>query len=366
MTSQRLPLLLEDLERLVCCESPSSDVDALRRCAGELAGVVRDRLGETADVDDVDGKPVLRAGGADAPVLLLGHLDTVHPLGTLDEVPFGVNDGLATGPGIFDMKAGVVQAVHAMAEVVDPGQVALLVTSDEEIGSPASRAVIEKAAAGRRAVFVLEPSSNGRLKTARKGVSNYVVEVTGRAAHAGLEPERGANACLGLAHAAIAAANLAAPGAGTTVTPTVASAGTTANTVPAAATLAVDVRAPTAAEQERVDAQLHAVDSPIDDVELAIYGGINRLPLEAERSARLFDLAVRVAAELGLDTIEGEHVGGGSDGNLTAALGVETLDGLGAVGAGAHTHHEWVDVTALDQRTSLVARLATLVSAAST
>ena len=352
--------LLADLETLVRCESPSSDVAALHRCADLVAEIGAARLGAPPIRQQVGGKPVLRFGAAEAPVLLLGHLDTVHPIGTLARVPFAVTDGRVTGPGVFDMKAGLVMALHALA--ARPGSATLLVTSDEEIGSPDSRPVIEAAAGSARAVFVLEASSGGRLKTSRKGVSNYRLEIVGRAAHAGLEPERGANACVALAHAVLAASDLADPAAGTTVTPTMASAGTTQNTVPAAAELALDVRAVTAGEQERVDAALRALASPVADVRLVLHGGINRPPLQQAASDRLFDLARQAAADIGIGPLEGEHVGGGSDGNFTAALGVETLDGLGAVGAGAHTEHEWADAAALTERTELLTKLIDLVA----
>lgn len=351
-------LMLADLERLIRCESPSSDVEALHRCADVLAEIGTARLGAAPSRTEAGGKPVLRFGPPDPVVLLLGHLDTVHPLGTLATVPYRVDDGRVHGPGVFDMKAGLVQALHAMAGAEHRGRIGLLVTSDEELGSPDSRSVIEDAARGAAAVLVLEASAGGRLKTVRKGVSNYELVLTGRAAHAGLEPEKGANACLALAHAVIAIAALADPGAATTVTPTVASAGTTSNTVPDRASLLVDARAATVGEQERVDAAMRALRSAVPDVGVELLGGINRPPLAAEASTRLFSLAQAVAAELGSPPLEGAHVGGGSDGNFTAALGVDTLDGLGAVGDGAHTHHEWADVAALAERTRLVSRLA--------
>ena len=351
--------LLADLEPLVCCESPSADSAALHRCADLLAELGAARWGVPAARDEVGGTPVLRFGPADAPVLLLGHLDTVHATGTLDRVPYRVADGRITGPGVFDMKAGLVMALRAVAERSETA--ALLVTSDEEVGSPHSRAVIEEVARGAKAVLVLEASSGGRLKTARKGVSKYVLELRGRASHAGLEPEKGANACLALAHVVIAAAAHAVPADGTTVTPTVASAGTTANTVPDRGELAIDVRAATVAEQQRVDEGLRGLDTGVDDVELVVHGGINRPPMPNSASARLFELAQRAAADLGLGTIQGEHVGGGSDGNFTAAIGVATLDGLGAVGAGAHTEHEWVDAAGLVERTQVLIRLIDLI-----
>jgi len=354
--------LLADLEPLVRCESPSADVAALHRCADLVAELGAARLGAPAIRDEAGGKPVLRFGPPDAPVLLLAHLDTVHPLGTLDRVPYRLTGGRITGPGVFDMKTGLVMALHALA--ARPQAAALLVTSDEEIGSLDSRPVIEAAARRASAVLVLEASSGGRLKTARKGVSNYQLELRGRAAHAGLEPDKGANACIALAHVVLSAAALADPAAGTTVTPTVASAGTTANTVPDHAGLALDVRAATIAEQRRVDDGVRALSTGVEDVTLAVHGGINRPPLPAAASRRLFGLAQQAAAELGLGPIEGEEVGGGSDGNFTAAVGAETLDGLGAVGAGAHTEHEWADAAALAGRTALLVRLIDLITQA--
>jgi glutamate carboxypeptidase len=349
--------LLQDLERLVCCESPSSDVEALHRCADILAEIGTARLGAAPARTEAGGKPVLRFGPPDPAVLLLGHLDTVHPFGTLAEVPYRVDGGRVYGPGVFDMKAGLVQALHAIAAAEHGARAGLLVTSDEEIGSTGSREVIETVAKGTEAVLVLEASSAGRLKTARKGVSNYELVFHGRAAHAGLEPEKGANACVALAHTVIALTALADPGAGTTVTPTVAAAGTTTNTVPDRATLLVDVRASSVAEQERVDAAVRALRSEVPEVRIEVLGGLNRPPLETSASDRLFGLAQQVAAEIGAAPLEGTHVGGGSDGNFTAALGVATLDGLGAVGDGAHTRHEWADIAALVERTRLVSGL---------
>lgn len=349
--------MLTDLERLVCCESPSTDIDSLHRCADVVSEIVEARLDAPPVRTETGGKPLLRVGPADPAVLLLAHLDTVHPLGTLAEVPFSVAEGRATGPGIFDMKTGLVQAVHALAAVGDRSRTALLVTADEELGSTDSRAAIEATAGHARATFVLEASSEGRLKTARKGTSDYRLELSGRAAHAGLEPEKGANASIGLAHAIVAVARLADPDAGTTVTPTMAGAGSSANTVPEAAWLAVDVRATTADEQARVHQAVPRIASGVEGVELSVRGGINRPPLEQESSTRLFALAQRAATDLGLKPLDAAHVGGASDGNFTAALGVDTLDGLGAVGAGAHTRHEWVDVTAIGERTALLTRL---------
>jgi len=243
-------LMLADLERLICCESPSSDLDALHRCADVLTGIGTTRLGQAPVRTEAGGRPVLRFGPADPAVLLLGHLDTVHPIGTLEQTPYRVIDGRVYGPGVFDMKLGLVQALHAMAACASRDDVGLLVTADEELGSPASRTVIEAAAAKARAVLVLEASVDGKLKTARKGVSTYDLRFTGRAAHAGLEPEKGANTSLALAQAILAISDLADTSVGTTVTPTVARSGVTINTVPDTASLAIDGRAASKDEQD--------------------------------------------------------------------------------------------------------------------
>ena len=262
-----------------------------------------------------------------------------------------------TGPGVFDMKAGVVQAMAAIGLLnlgPDDG-VGLLLTTDEETGSHHSRALISRAITRAQAVLVFEPSLDGSLKTSRKGTSWYRAEFTGRAAHAGLDPERGINALLAAARLAIATLDWADPAVGTTVTPTVLTAGTTANTVPAQANLTIDVRAWTAAEQQRVDASVRGW-VPLEG-SIILDGGIDRPAMEASSSERLFKLASECAGALGLPPLAQASVGGASDGNLTAAAGVGTLDGLGAVGDGAHADHEWASVTDLAPRAALAAAL---------
>jgi len=353
-------VLVEDLERLVCAESPSGDPELTRACAAVVSDWVAERLPGAPHPETVERAGVThlrwRFGGP-TEVLVLGHLDTVWPAGTLARWPFTVQHGRATGPGCFDMKAGLVQAVHALAALDDRTGVCLLVTADEELGSPSSATLVEETARGARAVLVAEPSADGALKVERKGVGVYRFLLEGRAAHAGLEPERGRNAGVAAAHLVLAAARLGDAAAGTTVTPTVLRAGTTTNTVPAEAELAVDVRAATAAEQRRVDTALRALPPEVPEVTWRIEGGINRAPLERASSAGLFGLARRLWAERGLGDLAGVAVGGGSDGNITAAAGVRTLDGLGAVGGGAHAEGEWVDVAALRPRTDLLAAL---------
>jgi glutamate carboxypeptidase len=234
----------------------------------------------------------------------------------------------------------------------------VLVTGDEEIGSPSSRELIEAEARGVEAALVLEASADGgALKTERKGVSLYDVRVTGLAAHAGLEPERGVNATVELAHLTLAIAALGDAGLGTTVTPTAARSGTTTNTVPATASVAVDVRARTRAEQDRVDAALRALVPVLPGARLDVTGGPNRPPLEASASAALMDRARSLAETLDLPRPTSAAVGGASDGNFTAGVGTPTLDGLGAVGGGAHAEHEHVLVDHLVDRTALLRAL---------
>ncbi|GAA3566635.1 M20 family metallopeptidase [Amycolatopsis ultiminotia] len=352
--------LLADIEALVSCESPSEDHEAVARSAEVVAAIGRRLLGAEPEFLRTDGCTHLRWGFGTGParVLLLGHHDTVWPLGSLGTHPFSVRDGVLRGPGCFDMKAGVVMALHAAAALEDREGLTILVTGDEEIGSPRSRPLIEDAARGCAAVFVLEASADGgALKCRRKGVSQYRIEITGRAAHAGLEPEKGVNAGVEIAHQILAVSGLADAERGTTVVPTALSAGTTTNTVPAAASVAVDVRAWDAAEQQRVDRAVRSLAPVLDGSRVHIAGGINRPPLEAAASAGLFELAGRLAADLGLGPLAEASVGGASDGNFTAGLGIPTLDGLGAVGGGAHADHEHVLVAELPHRTALLTAL---------
>jgi glutamate carboxypeptidase len=364
----QLPLaaMIDDLAALVGAESPSGDLEALRQTASVTAGVGARHLGKDPEWLVRDERPHLLwrfPGPMDC--LLLGHLDTVWPLGTLARRPFGVRGDIITGPGCFDMKAGLVQLFHAVGAVSDRSGLAVLVTSDEEIGSPSSRGLIEELATQARSALVLEGAApGGALKTARKGVSMYRIEITGRAAHAGLDPERGVNAAVELAHQILAIGNLASPSDGTTVTPSVATAGTTVNTVPGTATLAVDVRASTTAEQLRVDQAIHNLRPRMPSARLTVTGGANRLPMEVSASAGLYERAVRAAKDLGQPPPPAAAVGGASDANLTAALGLATLDGLGAVGGGAHADDEHVIASTMQPRTALLTGLLTALTSA--
>lgn len=350
--------LLAAVRTLVEVESPSADVEACRSCVATAAGLVESWLGSPARIEEHDGRPVLRWGPDRPRILLLGHLDTVWPIGTLERIPWAVDGDRMRGPGVFDMKTGVTQAIGAIALLgLDASSgVGLLFTTDEEIGSGCSRAVIEDAARDADAVLVLEPSVEGELKTARKGTSWYVVQITGRAAHAGLDPERGINALVESAALVTDAVTWAKPDVGTTVTPTTARAGVTDNTVPDQAVIGIDVRAWSAEEQQRVDDLARGWRPAHPEAEVAIIGGgINRPAMEESAGADLARLAEKCATVLGIGPIGSRAVGGASDGNFTAAMGIPTLDGLGAVGDGAHAEHEWASASALPERTALVA-----------
>lgn len=353
--------LLADIGALVRCESPTEDKAAVARSADVVADLGSRLLGVAPERIVRDGWTHLRwRFGAEPRVLVLGHHDTVWPLGSLDDHPCATTDGVLRGPGCFDMKAGVVMALHAIAALDGRDGVTLLVTGDEEIGSPSSRALIEDEARGCVAALVLEAAGpGGALKTERKGVSRYDVLVEGRAAHAGLEPERGVNATIEVAHQVLAVAALGDAERGTTVTPTRLDAGTTINTVPAAAGFGVDVRVRDDAEQQRVHTAMAGLAAVLPDARVRVVGGPNRPPLAADATADLFDRAASVAERLGLEPLTSLAVGGASDGNFTAGVGTPTLDGLGAVGGGAHSPDEHVVVAQLLPRTRLLAALLT-------
>ncbi|GAU70852.1 putative carboxypeptidase [Streptomyces sp. NBRC 110611] len=350
--------MLEDLRTLVEVESPSRDRDALTASAHAVAAVIESRLGGRAVLVESDGGPHVHwSAGGDSRVLILGHHDTVFPLGTLERRPFRIADGHATGPGVFDMLGGLVQAVHGLATLDDRSGVEILVTADEEVGSGSSRALLEERALACGAVLVVEGAADGgAVKTGRKGCGTFRVSVAGRASHAGLEPAAGVNALIEASHQVLDIAALGRPAIGTTVTPTVAAAGTLDNVVPAEATIVVDVRVESADEQQRVESAFAALAPHLDGAEITVRGAVSRPPMPEAASAELFAVAQRL-----LPGLDGHAVGGGSDGNFTAALGVPTLDGLGAVGGGAHADHEYVVIEAMAERANLVAGLVNAV-----
>jgi glutamate carboxypeptidase len=299
-------------------------------------------------------------GEGEGGLLLLGHHDTVWPRGTLAEIPFRVEDDRVRGPGVFDMKAGIALAMAVLADLArseKAPRVTLLLTPDEEVGTDASRTLLLEVARAHRGVLVLEPSLEGAAKVARKGTGTFAARFGGRAAHAGLDPEEGASALLELAHFTLFAAALGRADAGTTVTPTVAQGGGRTNVVPESARLSVDCRVWSWAEAERVQAALRAYEPRDPRVSVAVEGGFDRPPLEPTPAAQaLYERAKAIATELGF-ALPAARVGGASDGNLTAAAGVPTLDGLGPMGGGAHARHEWVLASDLAPRAELLARL---------
>ena len=347
-----LDAMIADVQTLVEIESPSYDVAQLQLSATALAAMIERHLGGRCElVESSAGPHVHWKGSDDTKVLLLGHHDTVFPMGTLDRLPFAVTDGVMTGPGCFDMLAGIVQALHGLASLDDLSGVELLFSADEEVGSHQSRALIEARAVAAGNVLVLEPSAqDGALKTGRKGCGTFEVVVTGRASHAGLEPEAGINALVEASHQVLAIIEIGDAATGTTVTPTVAAVGTTDNVGPAEGRFKVDARVESADEKDRVEAAMAALTAHVEGASVEVLGRMNRPPMPESASATLFPIAQRVSPG-----IEGFAVGGGSDGNFTAAIGVPTLDGLGAVGGGAHADTEHVIVATMPERARLVA-----------
>jgi glutamate carboxypeptidase len=342
--------MLDQLRRLVEAESFSDDPEGLARCAEVIDALCRDVLG--SGTESTGSHRMWRRPG-DRPVLLLCHFDTVWPPGTLENFPFTVKDGVARGPGAFDMKAGIVQALHAL-RAVPGGPVTVLFTGDEEIGSPTSRALIEDHARTARAVLVLEPAAGPDVKVARKGIGQWRIEAHGRSAHPGLAPEAGVNAAVELAEQIRRLENLARPEEGTTVTVTMLGGGSAGNVVPERAWCTVDVRMWTEEEAERLAASFEKLTPVLPEARVEATGGVNRGPLEREVSEGLY----RRLRALGYD-VGAAEVGGGSDGNLTGALGIPTLDGLGPVGGGAHARGEHVRIEEMPRRTEMVARLVT-------
>ncbi|WP_330438173.1 M20/M25/M40 family metallo-hydrolase [Micromonospora sp. NBC_00821] len=356
--------MVDRLGTLVASESAPGSLLHLESCADLLTRWGEEALGRPARRVVIDGLPHLLWPAASQRVLLLGHFDTVFPVGTIRSRPFTVRNDVATGPGVCDMKGGIVQMFTALRLVADTSTVGVLLTCDEESGSVTSRPLIEREARRSGAVLVCEAATpDGHVKVARKGGSVYRLTVRGRAAHAGVEPRRGVNATVEVAHQVLTLGTLgAADSGGTSVTPTLLSAGTTTNTVPERASLAVDVRAWTRDELERVDHAIRGLVPFLPEATLAVQGGINRYPMSPELARPLLELAQSTARQLGIPDLVGAHAAGASDGNFTAALGVPTLDGLGAVGGGAHAADEYVCVDRMPERTALLAGLVDALS----
>lgn len=364
--------LLDCLRRAVEIESPSGSRDAIdamaRFFAGEFtaAGAPARLLPHaTAGAAMVAELPATVRGSARAgskPVLLLGHLDTVWGIGTLREMPFKVRAGRAYGPGIFDMKSGIVCALWAIKALQSIGvsrarPVRIFLNPDEEVASRAFRKELLAEARRARAVLVLEPAlGSGALKTARKGVGEFRLIVHGRPAHAGINPAAGVNAITELARQLLRVEEMADPKRGLTLTVGVIEGGTRTNVVPELAQARIDVRVPRPADARRIEQRVRSLKPLHPEARLVIEGGVNRPPLERVRAAALFEQARELGRKMGLELEEGS-TGGGSDGNFTAALGIPTLDGLGGVGDGAHARHEHVVIRELPRRAALLAAL---------
>jgi len=332
-------------------ESPSEDLAACQdvvRLASELATTI---LGTPAQIRDVNGRPVFWWGAENPDVVVLAHLDTVWPKGSFIPL-WKVEGNKATGPGIFDMKAGFIQALYAMKGIT--GSAALVATTDEETGSATSKEFIKDISAKAKAVLVIEASLNGMVKTGRKGTAMYQIKIHGRASHAGLEPEKGINSTVEIAHAIIAVASLENKEHGTTVVPTMLRAGNSTNTVPDLAVLDIDIRSYSMDDLKRVDAAIRNLKAVNSDARYEITGGFNRPPLETSSTMALYERAEKVAKELGMPHLGHASVGGASDGNFAAAAGAQVLDGLGAIGDGAHAAHEWVDISTLEIRSTFL------------
>ena len=355
--------MIADLRAFVERETPSEDKGLLDAFADYLAEYAEQRAGGHATVlaHGIAGNQVrVEWGGHEGkpPILLLGHYDTVWPAGALETMPFAVQGGTASGPGIFDMKCGLVQGfwgIKALREAAGVDRhVVLLCNSDEELGSPHSRPLIEESARDSRATLVLEPSLGGALKTSRKGESRFVVRVRGRAAHTGLDPEKGISAVDELARLVLELHSYNDSEAGTTVNVGVVRGGTRHNVVAAEAEAEVDVRFFVPEEERRMDALVRGLRPRNADASVEVEGGEVWPAMQRnEKIARLFETACRVGKELGIE-VEEAAAGGSSDGCFCAALGVPVLDGLGAVGAGAHAEDEHVVLSSMSERASLI------------
>jgi glutamate carboxypeptidase len=365
--TERRPAMIEQVRELVVRESPTHDKAACDALCAYLAEQFRalggklkvHRQGKAGDHLQVD----FAGARGRQPVLLLGHYDTVYELGTLQSMPWRESGGRLYGPGVFDMKGGIVQvmfALNALQEVNGalPRPLTVWLVSDEETGSDSSRALTEKLAAKCAAALVCEPAGpGGTLKTARKGVGDFRITVTGKAAHAGLDFDKGHSAVLELSHQIQAVSRLTDLKRGITLNPGVIRGGTRTNVIAGEAVAEVDLRVARKSDGPRMERRVKALRSVNRRCQLLIEGGINRPPLERTKEvAALFHTAQRIA--LGLGFAVGEiAVGGGSDGNFTAGIGVPTLDGLGAVGDGAHACHEYVVAAELSRRAALLAGL---------
>ena len=364
------PALLQFARKLVLVESPSDNkaaVDAVVAIAADSARSLGGRIKlhrqrQHGNVLEVRFGPRAKGNSnGQKPVMLLGHLDTVWPIGTLRQMPYRIADGRIWGPGTLDMKIGVAMALTAVeilaeAELLNR-EIVLLLNSDEEIGSPISRPITENLARDCEAVFVLEPAQGLAYKTARKGTGNWRIDIRGVGAHAGVDFEKGASALRELGRVIESVSDWTDLKRGLTVSIGVAGGGSKTNVIPAEAFAEVDVRIAKIADGPRIERKFASLKAGDKRCSLVISGGINRPPMERTRgTVKLFERAQVLAKELGIDLKEAS-TGGASDGNFTSALGVPTLDGMGAVGEGAHASHESIVIEHIAPRTALLARM---------
>ena len=359
--------MIATLRDLVVSESPTHDKTACDQLCGRLAGDFAALGGEvTMHQEHAEGSHLginFASASGRKPILLLGHYDTVYAPGTLATMPWRESDGRLYGPGVFDMKGGIVQMLFALKALREsagdvPRLIKVLLVSDEEDGSTTSRAITESVARHCAAVLVCEPSGpGGALKTARKGVGGFTLKVTGKSAHSGLDFDKGHSAVLELAHQIQAISRLTDLDRGITLNVGVVSGGTRVNVVADSATAHMDLRVAHRDQGPEMEQRLRELRPINPNCKLEITGGMNRPPLErTEQVAKLFKLATEIAQKLGFELQE-IAVGGGSDGNFTAGIGIPTLDGLGAVGDGAHAVHEHVMTAELPRRAALLAGL---------
>ncbi len=356
--------MVDDLEAFCVRETPSTNLTLLREFAAFLAEYAHAMIGGEIEIIEDDATVQVRVTRGrkvgEQPILLLGHFDTIWDPGILRMMPFQIDNGIARGPGVFDMKAGLVQAFWALRGLVATKEirppVVFLMNSDEEIGSSSSRQLIEEEARRCGLVLVLEPSHGGALKTSRKGVCYYKLAVTGKAAHAG-EPESGVSAITELLELVRELTAAARPERGTAVSVGVIQGGRRHNVIPDAAHAEIDVRVATREEAERIGRVVDALEPRSSGATLRVTGGPRWPPMErSSATGALFTLARSLAAELGFQLDEAA-VGGASDGNFCAAVGASVLDGLGPVGGGAHSPGEHVILAEMPRRAALLARL---------
>jgi glutamate carboxypeptidase len=365
--------LLQVIRTLVLAESPSDDKAGVDACGAVVAAHMRALGGRVRLHPQRAFGNVIEARfgsrrkiGGPMPILLLGHIDTVWPLGTLKAMPCRVSDGRLLGPGTLDMKAGIAMALTAIEMLIEANlldrEVVLLLNSEEEVGSPVSRPITERLAKECSAVYVLEPAQGLAYKTARKGTGNWRIDIKGVASHAGVDFEKGASALRELARVVETVSDWTDLKRGLTVSVGLAGGGSKTNVIPAEAWAEVDVRIARKGDRPRIERRFAAL-RPVDRLcSLSINGGINRPPMERTRgTVFLYRKAWALAAELGF-ALEEAATGGASDGNFTSALGIPTLDGMGAVGEGAHARHESILIAHLAPRTALLAGMLVLSS----